>query len=152
MQFGHHEDPVTDFLTELEIIESEITDRAAGLPPMIDNLPERLERAMQFDTSASSGAAVAKSFMRFIAAAMKVGAEQAAEAGWQAALKCHSERSMAGWSSHKDEYLQAALNGSKHRPPRAPAARPLSEFPELAAKVKQGLADGTLQIAGTAKE
>lgn len=105
-----------DFLTELEIIESELTDRTAGLPTTMDNLQERLDRAMQFKAEGNSALTPAMVVLRLISAAYKAGAvdslcaapQAVANAGWRAALKCHAERGMAGWSTHKGQYLRDA--------------------------------------------
>lgn len=35
------------------------------------------------------------------------------EIGWQAALKCHAHHGMSGWSSHRKEYIKAAVDDVK---------------------------------------
>jgi hypothetical protein len=72
MEFGHHPDPALDFVTEVEAIENEINDRAAGLPATMD-LGARMERAMQFKVGGSASAVVAKVDLRKYEAAFKAG-------------------------------------------------------------------------------
>jgi hypothetical protein len=72
MEFGHHPEPATDFCVEVEAIEAEITDRAAGLPVTMD-LGARIERAMQFKVGGSAAAVVAKADLRKYEAAFKAG-------------------------------------------------------------------------------
>jgi hypothetical protein len=72
MNFGHHPDPVVDFVTEVEAIEREITDRNAGMPATID-LRARMERAMQFKVGGSAEAVGAKDDLRKFAAGFHAG-------------------------------------------------------------------------------
>lgn len=73
MEFGHNPDPAIDFTCEVDAIEGEITDRAAGLPATMD-LAARIERAMQFKVGGSAQAVAAKHDLRKIEAAFKAGA------------------------------------------------------------------------------
>jgi hypothetical protein len=72
-KFGHHPDPAIDFTCEVDAIEGEITDRAAGLPATMD-LGARIERAMQFTVGGDTKAIAAKHDLRKIEAAFKSGA------------------------------------------------------------------------------
>lgn len=73
MEFGHHPDPATDFVLEVEAIEGELTDRAAGLPATMD-LAARIERAMKFRVGGDSAAVAAKHDLRIFELAFKAGA------------------------------------------------------------------------------
>lgn len=73
MEFGHHPDAAVDFCLEVEAIENDLTDRAAGLSPQIPDLGARIERAMQFKVGGDAGAVVAKSSLRKIEEAYKAG-------------------------------------------------------------------------------
>lgn len=57
--FGHHPDPAIDFVAEVEAIEAERADLAAGLPPTMD-LQARTDRAMTFRVGGDAGAVAAK--------------------------------------------------------------------------------------------
>lgn len=75
-------------------------------------------------------------------------AEALVAAGWKAAVQCYCERGMAGWSSHGDEYLRAAIAG---------VALPSTPVAEVRAAVVNGeattricpLVDGGTLPAGT---
>jgi hypothetical protein len=71
-----------------------------------------------------------------------------ATAGWQAAKRCYCERGMAGWSSHKDEYLRAAVSGVALP---APASKPPEDsYPNQTVLHAEGEVGNCLQatIAG----
>lgn len=76
MNFGHHPDPAIDFTCEVDAIEGEIVDRAAGLAPTMD-LELRIEQAMQFKVGGDTKAIVAKHDLRKAEAAFKAGAAYA---------------------------------------------------------------------------
>lgn len=73
MTFGHHPDPAHDFVNEVDTIEAELEDRAAGLVPTMD-LGARIGAALLFDgTHGNPGAVVAKQELRRIAQAFNAG-------------------------------------------------------------------------------
>lgn len=72
MEFGHHPDPAIDFCTEVDAIEGEMIDRAAGLTPTMD-IAARIERAMQFKVGGSASCVVAKSDLRKLDFAFRAG-------------------------------------------------------------------------------
>lgn len=78
-KFGHHPDPAMDFSFEVDVIEAEITDRAAGLPATMD-LGARIEQAMQFKVGGDAAAVVAKAELRKMEAAFKAGRNAAPDA------------------------------------------------------------------------
>ena len=73
MEFGHHSDPAIDFVTEVDAIQNDLIDRTAGMPPQIEKIGERIERAMLFRVGGSPAAIVAKRDLRLIEAAFKAG-------------------------------------------------------------------------------
>lgn len=71
-RFGHHPDPAIDFSEEVDAIEAEVVDRAAGLAQTMD-LGARIAQALQFTVGGDTKAVVAKQALRKIAAAFDVG-------------------------------------------------------------------------------
>lgn len=72
MNFGHDQDPATDFCMEVQAIEDELAGQRAGMPARFD-LGPRIERAMQFTVGGNARAVVAKSALRTIEIAYSVG-------------------------------------------------------------------------------
>lgn len=70
-RFGHHPNPAIDFCAEVDAIEAEVIDRAAGLPPQFD-VAARTAKAMEFTVGGDSGAVVAKQTLRLIDATLRV--------------------------------------------------------------------------------
>lgn len=66
-RFGHHPDPAIDFVVEVEAIEGELADLAAGLTPTMD-IDARIARAMMFRVGANMPAIRAKTALRQIEA------------------------------------------------------------------------------------
>jgi hypothetical protein len=80
LEFGHHPHPAIDFVTEVDAIEGEISDQAAGLPPAMC-LRTRIERAMKFTVGGDMKAVAAKHDLRTVAAAFEAGARPVTQEG-----------------------------------------------------------------------
>ncbi len=91
MEFGHHPDPAIDFTCEVDCIEAEIVDRAAGLAATMD-LAARIDRAMQFTVGGNTQAIAAKHDLRKIEAAFKAGVP----AGVAPTVPTEREQTLAG--------------------------------------------------------
>lgn len=66
-KFGHHPSPALDFMLEVEAIENELVDLAAGLAPTMD-LPARVAAALEFKVGGDPGAVAAKNGLRALVA------------------------------------------------------------------------------------
>lgn len=123
MEFGHHPDAAVDFCLEVEAIENDLTDRAAGLQPQIADIEARIDRAMQFKVGGDTGAVVAKNSLRTIEQAFKAGAA----CGVGALPKC------------KDCPGRASLMCCENKPPSGVTGAPAPNLRELALEACQAL-------------
>jgi hypothetical protein len=69
-RFGHHPDPAVDFCCEVEAIEGLACDAGAGLTTL-DEVKERIDRAMTFTVGGDPWAVNAKARLRNMEADMK---------------------------------------------------------------------------------
>lgn len=128
-RFGHHPDPAIDFCVEVEAIEAEVADRAAGLVPTTD-LPKRIEAALSFRVGGDKAAIQAKAALRRLAHPSTPEDARPLREAVQAFLKANDAGGWRDLSKFLTEVgkLRRALSGSGH--PRPKCCAPLGDDEE----------------------